>query len=102
MFSILRLTPEAKLDIQDFWRYTAAEWGMEQADAYKDAVVAACFSILEYPQMGQCLEPIHPNVRMVRCRQHFIVYLNDSAGVVFLGFLHERMQMLQHLKTRLS
>ncbi len=95
------MIPAAKTDLQDIWRYTVETWGERQAEAYISALKETCLTLTHQKQLGKFIPQVHTELRVYRCQHHFIFYITDSEDVIFVAFLHERMDMLKHLTTRL-
>lgn len=58
-----RLTPAAVSDLENIWQYTAATWGIEQAERYTDDVTAACADIAQAPDRAPACDDIRPGYR---------------------------------------
>jgi plasmid stabilization system protein ParE len=49
------------------------------------------------------LRELHPDLRMVRCQHHYIFMLaRQGSPAVVLAILHERMDLMERLATRLQ
>ncbi|MCE2927647.1 MAG: type II toxin-antitoxin system RelE/ParE family toxin [Rickettsiales bacterium] len=98
----LRLTSQAKADLQSIWRYTIETWSNDQANRYVDSIKQACLQLMHHPALGRRLIEIDPGLRVYRLQHHFIFYLEDRSGVIFIAFLHERMDIVNRLIHRLE
>lgn len=98
----LRLTLEAKADLQSIWRYTHETWSNDQAKRYVNSIKQACQQLMQNPALGQRLMEIDLGLRVYRAGHHFIFYLEDRSGVIFIAFLHERMDIVSRLTHRLE
>lgn len=96
------MIPAAKADLQDIWRYTVETWEEQQAENYVGTIKKACHTLIQQPQLGKALPAVHEELRVYRCQHHFIFYLTDSEHLIFIAFLHERMDMLKHLTARIE
>lgn len=98
----LRLTSQAKADLQSIWRYTIDTWSNDQANLYINSIKQACLQLMHHPALGRRLMEIAPGLRVYRLQHHFIFYLEDRSGVIFIAFLHERMDIVSRLSHRLE
>jgi toxin ParE1/3/4 len=92
-----RLTPAAERDLESIWRYTAQQWGVEQADRYIDLLTAAFAELAEAPRIAPACEHIRPGYRRWRVGHHMIYFRETNDGVVVVRVLHERMDTRRHL-----
>lgn len=83
------------------WLYGYDQWGEHQADLYAQTIREGCQMIVTHPLIGKALPEIDGALRVYPCQHHLIFYLAEDAKVAFLAFLHERMDMLKHLSSRL-
>jgi toxin ParE1/3/4 len=96
-----RITEQAAEDLKKIWIYTATNHGHSQANHYTDVLKAGCAKIAANPTMWRVLQVANEAVRFYRCEHHYIVYLFDEVKVIIIAFLHERMDFIARLKTRL-
>ncbi|MDX2113802.1 MAG: type II toxin-antitoxin system RelE/ParE family toxin [Alphaproteobacteria bacterium] len=97
-----RLTVDARADVQAIWRYTVSAWGEKQAEIYLGRIAEACVKLNQNSNLGKLLPQLSPDIRCFRCEHHFIFYLEDRGGVIFIAFLHERMDIVSRLIHRLE
>ena len=50
-----RLSPAAERDLEGIWKYTRAEWGLEQAERYIDLLTAVFQVLAESPKSAPTL-----------------------------------------------
>lgn len=98
----LRFSDEAWQDLKGIWNHTTHEWNAAQAEAYIGELYRVCYSILEHPKLRRAMVDVHPNLRMVPHKQHHVFYRLNSRGIIFVAFLHNRMDALAHLTDRLG
>ncbi|MFD2430874.1 type II toxin-antitoxin system RelE/ParE family toxin [Sphingobium scionense] len=48
----LLFTPAAQADLSDIWDYSAATWGVDQADLYIDAIRDVCLALADGRRPG--------------------------------------------------
>lgn len=97
------LSQSAEDDLRDIVRYTRQLWGDSQARHY----VAVLKSGIERVAAGQGIfkdmTAIHPRLRMVHCRHHYIFCLaRENEPALIVAILHERMDLMARLSDRLT
>ena len=48
----LLFTPAAQADLSDIWDYSAATWGVDQADLYIDVIRDVCLALADGRRPG--------------------------------------------------
>src|SRR3546814_19227013 len=94
----LVLTPRARADIDDIWEFTAANWGVDQAEKYVTRLRDACAALADGRAAGRDLGNVMPGYRKQDCGAHMIIFRmagGDSVHVVRI--LHSRMDIGRHL-----
>ena len=86
----LRLTPRAEADLEDIWRYSAEEWGEDQADRYVDALVETFAALCEVPGMARERTEFSPPVQVHPSGRHVVVYLVDGEALLVVRVLGGR------------
>ncbi len=87
------------LDLRDVRPATA---GPRQAEAYEEDLIAACREIADgtalSPDCRRLIDPdLAEDLRFTRSGQHFIVFVEDSAQVIIVEFLHSRSDLPKRL-----
>ncbi|MFV0645870.1 MAG: type II toxin-antitoxin system RelE/ParE family toxin [Sphingomonadaceae bacterium] len=85
-----RLTPAARNDLEDIWRYSASTWSIEQADHYIDGLEESFNRLLLTPEMTRERTEFVPPVRIYRNAQHLIVYRIEADYLAILRVLGGR------------
>ena len=93
----IRLTPQARQDAIEIWRYTEREWGTAQAETYSDRLAGAFDKIAENPFLGRPRDEVRPGYRSVLAGKHVIFYRPDAEIVEVARILHANMDVLSHL-----
>jgi len=91
------ISPRAKRDLQEIWRFTAERWNPAQARAYVtriDAVIARLASPTGAPT--RC-DWIRPGYARARSGSHSVFVRADGDVVIVVRVLHERMNFAHHL-----
>ena len=77
--------------------YTVAQWGLDQALRYADAIEAACGDLAEAPQQAQDCSYIRSGYRRRSVERHVIYLRPTSYGIAIIRILHQRMEVSRHL-----
>jgi len=93
----IRLTPAAAEQLKAIWRYSAATWDDDRADAYLLDIDAALQALAKSPKLGRARPEIHEGYHSMRVRGHVVFYLIDETHIDVIGVLHERMDVERHL-----
>lgn len=95
----LRFRPRAIADIEGIWDYTAARWGVAQADRYVLNLRHACIAIARNELPGEDASHIRPGYRKQLSGRHVIFYRETEGGEVeVVRVLHQRMDVAGHLR----
>ena len=94
----IRLTPAAREDLADIWRYTDEEWGTDQATEYTRDIDLAFRLLADEPKLCRERTEFDPPVRIYHQASHLIIYLVDDQGIVVVRILHERMDVETQLE----
>ena len=97
------LTKGAEADLRDITRYTVAQWGADQCRTY----IADLEEKAEAVALGQGvfkdMSDLMPGLRVATSGKHYIFCVpRPDAPAVILAILHERMDILARLKSRLA
>ena len=92
-----KLSPAAERDLEDIWKYTRREWGLEQAERYTDLLTAAFHVLAESPKSAPACDHIRPGYRRRNVERHMIYFRITDYGIAIIRVLHERMDAPHHL-----
>lgn len=96
------LHKEAEADLRDIAHYTRHTWGMAQALNYKTQLTHCIEALAKGTGFYKPFNTGRYELRMLHCQHHYIFLLpRNNASAVVLAILHERMDILTRLKTRL-
>jgi len=87
----LELSRAAETDLADIRDYTIAQYDVDQAIAYLDAVEQAFRRIMDYPESGVKYPGIEPVIRSIPCGSHRIYYDLAGEAVCIQRVLHKAM-----------
>jgi toxin ParE1/3/4 len=93
----LELSRRAQADLDDIRDYSLAEFGVERAIAYLDALEGAFRRMLDFPEIGAVHPAVHPSIKSFGCQQHRIFYEVGDAAILVIRILHKAMDERQHL-----
>lgn len=97
-----RLTRAAEASLIDIANWTVETFGPRQAAAYEEDLIAVCRDIAAGTALSQdCRRLIDPNLpedlRFARAGEHFVVFIEDTAQVLIIDFLHGRSDLPRRL-----
>jgi toxin ParE1/3/4 len=92
-----RLSPLAEHDLEAIWRYSAQEWGIDQADRYIDTLVKAFDWLKAAPRTAPACDHIRQGYRRRAVGRHMIYFRITTYGIVIVRILHDRMDIGRHL-----
>ena len=97
------LTKDAEADLEGIAHYTIIEWGEVQASLYIDKL-HQCFQKLATKNIrSKTFSQQFPHVFVTSCEHHCVFSLHhEKEKPLIIAVLHERMDMLARLKTRLQ
>jgi len=93
----LRYTQAARQDLKAIYRSSARQFGLAQADAYRDGLLAALGFCAENPTV---VREIVDNSRALRAhpyRSHLIIFVIDDETVSIVRVLHSRQDIHRNL-----
>jgi len=97
------LGKSAAADIREITRYTTANWGEERCRLYIAAIEAKATALACGQGHFKEMNTLLPGLRVAACGKHYIFCLpRQNAPALILAILHERMDMLAHLRLRLT
>ena len=94
---------QAEADLREITRYTLKKWGAEQARAYTSKLGQCIEALVKGTAPFKDLSELYPGLRMFLCQHHFIFCLpRTGAPALVVAILHERMEIMERLKLRLT
>jgi toxin ParE1/3/4 len=96
------LTKSAAADLREIVTYTRAEWGDAQSRTCAAKLKRGVGQLARGKGVYKDLSALHQGLRVALCEHHYIFCLPraDSPALV-VAILHERMDVLARLKSRL-
>jgi toxin ParE1/3/4 len=91
------LRPRAQRDLEEIWEYSAAKWGVDQAEAYIRQIQRTLHLLADEPRLGRSCDNIRPGYRKYPSGSHLVFYRILDHGIDVVRILHQRMDVEQHL-----
>jgi toxin ParE1/3/4 len=91
------LTPRARADLADIWRYTVQRWDRDQADRYLRELRRAIETIARGPSKGHRCDDIRAGYLRYPAGSHVVFFRMAGDGIVVVRILHQRMDFGRHL-----
>lgn len=96
------LTKSAEADVRDITRYTLSQWGADQCRTYIAAIEERAEALATGQGLFKDMSVLIPNLRVALSGKHYIFCLpQPNAPAIILAILHERMDVVERLKSRL-
>jgi len=87
----------AESDLEDIWLYIFNNWGLEQADAYLEALLNRLAWLAEHPHAGKERSDIKSGYFCFPEGRHLIFYQQHSNRVEIFGIVHQSMDYPEYL-----
>ena len=91
-----RLSPRARHDLEEIWRYTAIRWSPKQADRYTRDIIDAAEGLASGALAGQPVD-VRDGYQKRRSGSHVIYYRFTDETLDVIRILHGRMDVSRHL-----
>jgi toxin ParE1/3/4 len=89
----LEVSPQAEQDLAEIQAYTLAYWGIDRTQVY-EAELFSCMALIQAnPHLGKSSDRLGASVRILRIRQHRIVYRLTGDAIRVLRVLHFRRRI---------
>jgi toxin ParE1/3/4 len=90
----LRISSEAKADLENIWVYTFYKWSKEQADSYYSEIISQIEFLRSNYHSGKSAENIRPGYRVSVIKSHIIFYsLIENRELVVIRILHQSVHL---------
>lgn len=93
----LIFSPQAAIDIDEIYDFTADTWGVARAELYTLEIRRGCMAISRSELRGRPLDRVRPGYFSLSSGSHFIIYKQDDANLTIVRILHQRMNIAAHL-----
>lgn len=92
-----RLTPSARVDLEEVWDYTVATWSLPQAERYHEQIIAAFEALAAAPDRGLDVGDLRAGYLRWTVGMHFIFYRKADYGIKIVRILHQQRDIPRHL-----
>jgi len=92
----LLFSPAAEADLADIWRYSAEQWGVDQAGQYIDDLRDACHALATGTRQGRRTD-IRPGYLKYLVGRHLLYFKENDGCLEIIRILHARMDVARHL-----
>ena len=92
-----RLSPAAKADLRQIWRYTVRRWSLEQAETYQDQLYAAFEGLAVGTKKGRDVD-VRPGYLKDPAGSHIVYFRDRGDRIEIIRILHGRMDAMRHLQ----
>jgi plasmid stabilization system protein ParE len=97
------LSKGSAADLLDITRYTVSNWGEAQCRTYIADLEMTAEAVARGKGVFKDMGSLLPGLRMAACGKHYIFCMPQAgAASVILAVLHERMDLMVRLKSRLE
>lgn len=90
------LSPRAQKDLDEIWDYTAARWGIEQAEIYIRQLWRDIRAVAVRPSIGRACPEVRKDYYRHPSGSHVLFYRRIPGGIDIVRILHARMDFAQH------
>lgn len=88
---MLRLSPDAQLDISDIWAFTEERWGEDQAVRYVTRIRDALTELAAGRRSSRAADDILPGYRTCIIGSHTAYFRMDADDLIVIRILHQSM-----------
>ena len=93
----------AEADLREIARYTRKQWGQTQARIYRDKLIQCIEGLASGSGIYKPFSTGRHELRVARCQHHYVfVQQRQNALALVVAVLHERMDLIERLKARLT
>lgn len=91
--SAYRLTPLARLDLEDIWRFSLARWGRDQANRYLAEIDSGLAKVAREPWIRRSCDDVRPGYFRLIVGAHVAFYRLAGEQVEVVRILHGAMDV---------
>lgn len=93
----VRLTPQARTDLEEIWVYTAETWSVDQAERYTNQIIAAFDALATAPDRATDVSDLRDGYRRWSVGRHFIFFKEHADGFDIVRILHQSRDHGRHV-----
>ena len=95
--SSVRLTKAANRDLQDIWKFIAAD-NRSAAQAYTDKLRSVITQLGAFPELGRARDGVLIGMRSIAVESHLIFYTVSGRTVRIIRILHSKQDVARVMK----
>lgn len=95
---VFRLSAKSLEDLKSIGRFTLKFWGREQRNIYLSKLDESFHRLADQPHLGSARDDIRKGYQVYHVGRHLIFYRRKSTGIEIIRILHDRMDVVTHLK----
>lgn len=93
----LAISPAAKSDLTNIYRYGLTAWGAAQSFSYLSKLKSEIWRLVDYPMMGVDRSRLLPNLRSLPVGSHILFHRFERHSVQLVRVLHGRQDPEKNL-----
>ena len=93
----LRLTPQARADLDGIWEYYVKQWSVDQAETYFLALNSTMQLLTERPELGRKIDDIREGYLKFLAGSHLLIYRVKADCIEIVRILHKSSDVERHL-----
>lgn len=86
----------ARQDLEEIWRYTFEQWGIEQAERYLAAMFTCFEDLAANPELGRERDDVKPGYRSFPQGRHVVFYTVGESSIQIIGIVHQSADVDRH------
>jgi toxin ParE1/3/4 len=93
----IKLTPQARADLDGIWTYTAETWGIEQAEAYLMGLDSTMKLLATHPKLGRSISDIREGYFKFPAASHLLIFRIAADAIEVVPILHKSSDVERHV-----
>ena len=93
----LKIKPEAELDLELIFEYTAMKMGLDQAEKYQDDLFSGMLLLTKQLEIGKVYPYAKLPYRKLHINRHLIFYRIEGKTSLVIRVLHESIDIIKHM-----
>lgn len=93
----LRLTPQARNDLDGIWEYSVNQWSVDQAEAYLRTLNSTLQLLTEQPALGRNIDDICEGYLKFPAASHLVIYRIKPDCIEIMRILHKSSDVVRHV-----
>lgn len=95
----IKISNEARFDLENIWLYTFETWSVEQGDRYYNLILDEIEYLTKNPTSGKNYSHIRKNYYRTKVKSHFIFYRINlrKSEIEIIRILHQQMDIESRL-----